>query len=215
MHVGVLLFAGFDELDAIGPFEVFANATRAGADCEVGCYTLDETDTVRASHGLGVAVDGPLPTIDGEATAGNEPGAAPVDLLLVPGGGWNDRDRPGAWTAAEQGAVPDAIARHHDRGATVAAVCTGGMLAARAGILDDRPAVTHASAMADLEATAAEVVEARVVDDGDVLTSGGVTAGLDLAFHLVEREFGADIAEQVATEMEYERSGRVVSGSGE
>jgi transcriptional regulator GlxA family with amidase domain len=134
---------------------------------------------------------------------------------VVPGGGWNDRDRPGAWTAAEQGTIPDAIARHHDRGGTVATVCTGGMLAARAEILDGRPAVTHESAMPDLRATDGEVMEARVVDDGDVLTSGGVTSGLDLAFHLVEREFGAEVAEQVGIEMEYERGGRVVTGAGE
>lgn len=61
------------------------------------------------------------------------------------------------------------------------------MLLARAGVLDGRPAVTRYGALADLRTTDAEVVEARVVDDGDVLTAAGVTARLDLAFHLVER----------------------------
>jgi transcriptional regulator GlxA family with amidase domain len=55
------------------------------------------------------------------------------------------------------------------------------------------------------------VVEARVVDDGDVVTAGGVTSGLDLAVHLVEREFGADVAERVRTGMEYEPAGEVVT----
>lgn len=198
MHVAVLLYDGFDEMDAIGPFETFANAARAGAGCEVGCYTLGSADRVTASHGLRVEPDGPLPDLGAD------------DLLVVPGGGWNDRDRPGAWTEAERGAVPEAIATAHEAGATVATVCTGGMLAARAGVLDGRPAVTHATALEDLREYA-DVVEARVVDDGDVVTAGGVTSGLDLAVHLVDRLFGADVAERVRTEMEYEPTGEVVT----
>jgi transcriptional regulator GlxA family with amidase domain len=83
------------------------------------------------------------------------------------------------------------------------------MLVAEAGLLDGRPAVTHQGAMADLRATAAEVVDARVVDDGDVLTAGGVTSGLDLAVHLVEREWGIGVVDRVTAEMEYEPRGEV------
>lgn len=194
MHVAVLLYEGFDEMDAVGPYEVFSYAVRAGADCEVGLYTLDPADRVEASHGMVVEPDGTL------ADAGGPGG---VDLLVVPGGGWIDRDHPGAWTEAERGVVPDAIAAAHEAGTTVATVCTGGMLAAHAGVLDGRPAITHASAIDDLREYA-DVVDARVVDDGDVVTAGGVTSGLDLALHLVEREFGTDVAEQVSTVMEYE-----------
>ncbi|WP_424017187.1 DJ-1/PfpI family protein [Halorientalis pallida] len=196
MEIAILLFEGFDELDAIGPFEVFENAADAGADCETTLRSLEGTSPVTASHGLDVGVDGPLDEAD-------------PDLLVVPGGGWNDRDGPGAYREAERGAVPEAIAAHRERGGSVAGVCTGGLLLARAGALDGRPAVTHASALEDLRATEAEVVDARVVDDGDVLTAGGVTSGLDLAVHLVEREFGAEVAAAVRTEMEYEPRGRV------
>ena len=193
MDIAILLFEGFDELDAIGPFEVFENARQAGADLTTTLRTVGSGDegTVIASHGLGVGVDGPLAAVD-------------PDLLLVPGGGWNDRDDAGAWREAADGVVPDAVAAHHEAGGQVAGVCTGGMLLARAGVLDGRPAVTHAGALADLRATAAEVVDARVVDDGDVLTAGGVTSGLDLASHLVGREFGSGVRETVLTEMEYE-----------
>jgi transcriptional regulator GlxA family with amidase domain len=197
MDVQILLYEGFDELDAVGPFEVFANAARAlgdDADCSVSLVTLDPTEQVRASHGLRVEPDGIL----------DEP-----DLLVVPGGGWNDRDEAGAWAEAERGAVPDAIAATHERGATLASVCTGGMLLSRAGVLDGRPAVTHHGALEDLRATDAEVVDARVVDDGDVVTAGGVTSGIDLALSLVEREFGVELAEGIAREMEYERTGGV------
>jgi transcriptional regulator GlxA family with amidase domain len=88
------------------------------------------------------------------------------------------------------------------------------MVLARAGVLDGRPAVTHASALDELRATDARVVEARVVDDGDVVTAGGVTSGLDLAVHLVEREFGEAVADAVTTTMEYEPRGEVYRGDG-
>jgi transcriptional regulator GlxA family with amidase domain len=126
------------------------------------------------------------------------------DLLVVPGGGWNDRSSVGAWTEYERGAIPDAVARLHADGTTVASVCTGAMLS-KAGLLAGRPATIHHGATSDRRATDAEVREERFVDDGDVLTAGGITSGIDLALHLVERECGADVAEAIAGELEYER----------
>lgn len=196
MEITILVYDGFDELDGVGPYEVFENAADAGADCSVSLRTIDPAETVRASHGLAIRPDGPLDAVD-------------PDLLLVPGGGWNDRSAAGAWSVAEDGTIPDRIRELHDSGVSLAGVCTGGMILARAGVLDGRPAVTHAGALDDLRETGAEVVDARVVDDGDVLTAGGVTSGLDLAVHLVEREFGSEIAELVTTEMEYEPRGRI------
>lgn len=191
MHVAILLFEGFDELDAIGPFEVFENAADAGADLDVALCTLEDADDVTASHGLRVGVD---TTLD----------ALAPDLLLVPGGGWTDPDSPGVRREYDDGAIPDAIATAHDDGVTIASVCTGAMLLAQAGILDDRPAATHHDAAADLRDAGARVQDARVVDDGNRLTCGGVTAGLDLALYVVTREFGDDVAGDVAREMEYE-----------
>ena len=198
MNVDIVLYEGFDELDAVGPFEVFQNAASEGADCRVRLVTLVPTETVTASHGLAVEPDATLPDPDDED--------AP-DLLIVPGGGWNDRSAAGAWAEHERGAVPAAAAAHHDAGATVASVCTGGMLLAAAGLLDGRPAVTHHSAVDDLRETDALVRERRVVDDGDVVTAGGVTSGIDLALHLVGREFGAETADAVASTLAYDRRG--------
>ncbi|AFK20578.1 DJ-1/PfpI family protein [Haloferax mediterranei ATCC 33500] len=194
MHVAILLYDGFDELDAVAPFEVFQNAGVFGADCEAELLTLDDRDFVTASHGMRVGVDGVL-----------NPESDRPDLLIVPGGGWNSRAEQSAWAEAEKGAIPEAISTLHEEGTVVAGVCTGGMLLARAGILDSRPAVTHGDAISDLRETAADVVSARIVDDGDVLTAGGVTSGLDLSLHIVEREFGTAVADQIATEIEYER----------
>ncbi|MFC7228899.1 DJ-1/PfpI family protein [Salinirubellus salinus] len=195
MDLQILLYDGFDEVDAIAPYEVFRNAETAGAALETTMVTLDERDTVTASHDLEVGVQGTLGS---------------PDALLVPGGGWGNRAEQGAWGEYERGDVPEAVAEAYDAGATVLTVCTGGMLAAKSGVLNGRPATTHHVAHADLRDSAAEFVEARVVDDGRVLTCGGVTSGLDLAVHFVRREFGDDVADTVQAEMEYEPRGEVL-----
>jgi transcriptional regulator GlxA family with amidase domain len=195
--IDILLFDGFDELDAIAPYEVFANAARAGADCAVSLVTHDRQERVTASHGLDVDVDGVL----SEPSDDNAP-----DILLVPGGGWSSGEVRGVRREYDAGNLPDAIAAHHAAGATIASVCTGAMLLERAGVLGDGPAVTHQSAVEDLRAAGVTVPERRVVDDGQVVTAGGVTSGLDLALHLVRREFGERIADEVATVLEYEAS---------
>ena len=201
MHIGVLAFDGFDTLDATGPFGVFGTARALGADVDLACYAPEDRPAVTSSHGLRVEPDGALPS--GEA------GDDPPDVVVVPGGGWSDRPAAGAWAEAERGLLPEALVDLHEAGSTLASVCTGGMLLARAGLLDGRPAVTHRDALDDLRGAGAEVVEARVVDDGDVVTAGGVSAGLDLACHLVRRDFGDDLARRVCLEMEYEPRGAV------
>ncbi|WP_207586192.1 DJ-1/PfpI family protein [Halomontanus rarus] len=199
----IVCFDGFDELDAIGPYEVLENGARAGASIETRLVTLEPTDRVTASHGLRIEPDGVLGDGSGQGTDS----ADRPDLLLVPGGGWVDGG--GVRTVVADGRLPELVTQLHADGTTVASVCTGAMVLAHAGLLEGRPATTHHDAIADLEAHA-DVADARVVDDGDVLTAGGVTAGLDLALWLLEREFGADVAEQVAREMEHERRGEVV-----
>lgn len=182
MNIAILVYDGFDDLDAIGPFEVFSHAQTVGADLEVGLYTLVPQDSVESGHGLRLVPDGTLPE-------------AP-DLVVVPGGRWSE---------AAGSALQDALQRTYESGAIMTSVCTGGLLVARAGLTDGRPAITHHEAIPDLEATGADVVEARVVDDGDLVTAGGVTAGIDLALYLIQREVGAAIADQVATLIEYDR----------
>ncbi|MFP9191476.1 DJ-1/PfpI family protein [Natronosalvus vescus] len=189
----IVLFPGFDELDAIGPYEVFQNGTEAGADLETRLVTLEPTDRVHASHGLIIVPDGTLGS---------------PDVLVVPGGGWTTEDG-GVRRVVNDGNLGEAVATRHETGATVASVCTGAMVLAHGGILEGRPAVTHQVALEDLAAFT-DVHDARVVDDGDILTAGGVTSGIDLALWFLEREFGADVATAVATEMEHERSRDVV-----
>ena len=134
------------------------------------------------------------------------------DLLIVTGGGWSTKALDSAWGEVQRGVLPSAIADLHASGTRVAGVCTGAMLIAASGILKGRPAVTHRSALEDLRGFGVDVhQEARVVDDGDVLTSGGVTSGIDLALHLIEIDRGRDAgALQEAARIEYDFGGLVL-----
>lgn len=193
--VAVVVYDGFDELDAVGPYEVFRTASDLGAPLRTDLCTLEPRESVTASHGLAVV---PQATLDDS-----------YDLVVVPGGGWNDRDRPGAWSEAERGDLPATLATLHEVGTTIASVCTGGMLLATAGLTDGRPATTHHTAIDDLAESGADIVDARVVDDGDLLMAGGVTSGIDLALYVVEQVGGEEIAAATAKVLEYERQGMV------
>jgi transcriptional regulator GlxA family with amidase domain len=92
---------------------------------------------------------------------------------------------------------------------TVATVCGGSLALAMAGLIEGRNAVTHVLGLDVLDATGVNVVRARVVDDGDLVTAGGVTSGLDLALHLLDRAYGPRVAVAVEELFEYERRGTV------
>jgi transcriptional regulator GlxA family with amidase domain len=190
MRIEIVVFDGFDEMDAVAPYEVLRTAAGLDAPIEAELVGAHGAGTITASHGMRVVVErGP---------------SEDVDMLLVPGGGWFHG--PGVRDEIEAGVVPRALVAARERGAIVGSVCTGAMLLAAAGLVEGRPAITHHSAIEDLRAAGAQVVEgARFVDDGDLVTAGGVTSGLDLALHIVEKVAGASIAEQVAREVEYER----------
>lgn len=192
MRIGIVVFEGFDELDAIGPYEVFRNA---GLEALLVRNKGGQSPFVTGSHGLRVEVQGELDDS--------------FDAVLVPGGGWNDRADPGAFGEAQRGELPAELARLHDAGTRMLGVCTGGMLLSAAGLLRGRPAITHQGAVDELREQGAEVVDERVVDDGDIVTAGGVTSGIDLALWIVERECGREVADNVTREMEYERTGDV------
>ncbi len=192
MDVAILAFDGVDELDLVGPFEVFARAAQQADGIGVRIAAVGGESQLLGGYGLRYGTDGSL-------------GSSP-DLLIVPGGGWVSREPRGVRTEIERGELPRLIARAYADGAKIASVCTGVMAVAASGILGSRPATTHRGAMGDLRATGATIVDAHVVDDGDVISSGGVTHGIDLALWLVERLFGALLAQSIATVLEYQRT---------
>lgn len=195
MHIRILAFDGADELDFIGPLEVFRRAARLVAGVDVGLVTLAPSEQVTAAYGLRVVPDGVLDDA--------------CDLLIVPGGGWASQSPLGIRTEIERGLLITTLARLHSQGTIIAGVCTGTMALAAAGLLDGRSATTHRAALPELRSTPAKVVEARVVDDGDIVTCGGVTSSLDLAHHLVQRFWGAQVSRQIADNMEFTPSPNV------
>lgn len=130
--------------------------------------------------------------------------------MVVPGGGWRDRSAAGVRSQCE-GDLPKLLARRHESGTVIASVCTGAMQLAASGLLTGRPAVTNRIALDDLQRAGADVRrEARVVDDGSVVTCGGPAAGLDLGLRLVQRFCGADAAAQAAQRLEHDPIGPVL-----
>ena len=196
MRIRILLYEGFDDLDAIAPYEVLSNAAAAGADIDVRLVTRTPADTVTSSHNV---------TLIPQGTLGDDK----PNLLVVPGGAWRTRSDRGAWGEIQRGDLPKALAALREQGTAMASVCTGAMLLSAAGITRGRRATTHHSAIEALREEGARIVDARVVDDGDLITSGGVTAGIDMALWLVEREFGRTLADQIADGIEHERRGHV------
>lgn len=208
----IVLFDGFDPLDVIAPFEVLA----AGGDATGGALDVAL-----------VAADGPRDVVSGtrgltlRATARLDPDRP--GYVVVPGASGPTTGDPdlGAVTIpallarfADSPAVPLLRAALRNPDVTVAAVCGGSLALAMAGLIEGRHAVTHVLGMDVLDATGAHAVAARVVDDGDLVSAGGVTSGLDLGLHILEREFGPRIAHAVETLFEYERRGTVWRDTG-
>jgi transcriptional regulator GlxA family with amidase domain len=197
MRIEIPIYEGYDEVDAVGPFEVLSNAALAVADLEVELVGAHGPGEIVAAHGMRVLCDRAL--------------SDDADLVIVPGGGWIRGG--GVREQYERGDLAERL-RGLQAGRTMASVCTGAILLAQAGILEGRPATTHRAALDHLKEMGADVdYEARVVDDGDVITCGGVTSGFDLALHLVEREWGAELAGNIATLMEIERQPARMTGA--
>jgi transcriptional regulator GlxA family with amidase domain len=184
MTTEILIFDGFDDLDAFGPFEVLS-----GAGIETRFVTIEPQDVVTSAHGARVVPHGVL----------GDP-----DLVIVPGGGWNDRSGKGTYYEARRGVITSALKERHDRGRRIGSVCTGALLLAEAGILTGRRAITHHDSIEDLRSFGVDVIEgARFVDTGDVITAGGVTSGIDMALHIVSQSRGDDVAAARAADIEW------------
>jgi Transcriptional regulator containing an amidase domain and an AraC-type DNA-binding HTH domain len=189
MRVAIPLFDGVEEMDFVAPFEVFSAAATLGGDLTTSLVAAQPA--IRCAHGLQVTGLLPLDT------------ASTCDLLVVPGGGWLHPKNGGVRAAIADGDIPALLARAHQGGATIASICTGAFLLAEAGLLRNRRATTHHTAIADLQAFGALVDTDRVVDTGEIVTAGGVTSGLELSLHLLKRFLGPELARTVEHYLEY------------
>ena len=196
MRFQIIVFDGFDELDAIAPYEVLRSAAVHKKDWRVELVALEGPREIRCNHGLRLFAQSELGPLKGKKRP---------DVVVVPGGGWIDRNRHGARAEVAKGKLLGALVELHRAGTIVTSVCTGAMIIAATGLLRGRPAITHHGAIRDLRAAGAKIVRQRVVDDGDIVTAGGVTSGLDLGLHLVERFGGKKLKHAIERSMEYEQ----------
>ncbi|MFF4391766.1 DJ-1/PfpI family protein [Streptomyces sp. NPDC001552] len=212
----IVLFDGFDPLDVIAPYEVlFAGSMAAPGALSVELVSAEGPREVPSGSGL-LAL---------RATARLDPRRA--DLVLVPGavGPLGDPDAPDA--PGSEDTIPALLARSIttelpallkealDRpDSIVATVCGGSMVLAMAGLIEGRHATTNHLGLDLLDATGVVAIDARVVDDGDLVSGAGVTSGLDLGLYLLERELGPRIAHAVEQLFAHERRGTVWRAAG-
>jgi transcriptional regulator GlxA family with amidase domain len=188
LRVGVFMFDDAEELDVVGPWEVLSAWARLSAlKPEALTFTADGAG-VRLAKGLRVVPDASADDV------------GPLHVLVYPGGQGTRRlvrDHAHlAWLRSLRPQVP-----------LMASVCTGALVLAAAGLLAGRPATTHWGAfdeLAQIDPSVSGDTEARFVDDGDVVTSAGVSAGIDMALHLVARLESVEVAQQVRRAIQYD-----------
>jgi transcriptional regulator GlxA family with amidase domain len=187
--IGVALFDGAEELDWAGPWEVLAAWATQWPDDGVRVLTLArEAGTITCAKGLRV-----LPDETWES-------APPLDVLVYPGGRGTRRD-------LVDEAVLDWVREIAAGGTVVSSVCTGSLVLAAAGLLDGRPATTHWQSLELLPTLGREIEvrpDDRFVDDGTVITAAGVSAGIDMALHLVARLHSRERAREVRRYIQYD-----------
>ena len=192
-RVGILVFPSVEVLDFCGPYEVFSvtrlheeRRREESSPFEV-LLLAERADPVVATGGLRVIPDATLET------------CPPLDILVVPGG-WGTRKE------ISNQRVLTWIAERAKEVETLTSVCTGAMLLGQAGLLDGRRATTHWRSLDWMrQSFPAVTVEDKlhVVEDGRVLTSAGISAGIDMALLVVARDFGEAVGRATARHMEY------------
>jgi transcriptional regulator GlxA family with amidase domain len=197
LNVAIFLFDGVEVLDFAGPFEVFSRtrltpgveSRRSEDSAPFRVFTIaPDLNPVNAVGGLRV-----LPHYD-LATA------PPIDILVVPGG-------LGTRALLENEAVLDWIRQTAARAKRLTSVCTGALLLAKSGLLAHRRATTHwgtLDLLASMDPTVKVERHLRVVDDG-IVTSAGVSAGIDMALAIVESMYGQAVADETAKYIEFPR----------
>jgi transcriptional regulator GlxA family with amidase domain len=187
--IGILLFDGVEELDAVGPWEVLASWTQQ--------WPEDGWNVLTFTRSAGAVACAKGMTIQPMA---EWPLAAPLDVVIIPGGRGT---RPLLADETTLGWLRSLAAA----GTLMTSVCTGSLVLAAAGILSGRPATTYWNAvdlLVQLDPTIELRAHDRWVDSGEVITASGVSAGIDMALHLVRRLAGEDRAHQVRRAIQYD-----------
>ena len=188
-HIGLLLFDDVEELDAVGPWEVLASWTRFFPDDGWSVSCLSKSGgPVTAAKGLVLGAHHAIAD------------APALDVLLHPGG-------QGTRPMLRDTEHLDWVRRQRAQVPLLTSVCTGSLVYAAAGLLAGRPATTHWQSLdllRELEPTVEVRPDDRYVDDGDLITSAGVSAGIDMALHLVARLVSVERAREVRRYIQYD-----------
>ena len=188
-QIAIVLFEGVEELDFAGPWEVLAAWATQYPDDGASVFTVaDSTDLVLCAKGLKVVPDHTWDT------------APAPDVLIVPGG-------YGVNAKLEDEVFLDRLRADAGRGTLVTSVCTGALALAKAGLLHNRPATTwwgRLDRLAELEPTVEVRPDDRFVDSGEIITAAGVSAGIDMALHLVGRLHSVERAREVRRYIQYD-----------
>jgi transcriptional regulator GlxA family with amidase domain len=188
--VGILVFPDVEELDFVGPYEVFGltgrHLTELGSPDGVSVITASPTgDTVDCAHGLRVLPDFGFDRVP------------KLDVLVVPGG-------RGAREQKSDPRMLEFVLDQSRKCELVTSVCTGALILAAAGLLDGKRATTHWAALDELrQFEKVEVERKRYIHDGKIITSAGISAGIDAALHVVRLLFGEEIRVAVAKRLEH------------
>lgn len=195
--VAIVLFDDVEVLDFAGPFEVFSVTGRRKIGRPFSVFTVAERSPVTARNHLVIT---PTHTFDD---------CPPCDFFLIPGGGGYDPEgRPfGSRKEMNNPTMLDWIRNRAVDAQLVMSVCTGALILGRAGMLEDQEATTHYLAMDTLRSVSPRIrvaTEKRWTDNGKVITSAGVSAGIDMALYVVARLQGDEVAAETAAYMQYD-----------
>jgi len=193
--VGILIFDEVEILDFCEPFEVFSSAVPSGPEEYSDEHRLYRAITIAEEPGIVRCRGGLL--VQPNHTIADHP---PLDILLIPGGYGTDQ-------VVENPRLLEWVTRQHEAASLTTTVCTGTFVLAKTGLLDGKRATTHWEMIPNFRETYPAVVtldDERVVDEGRIITSAGVSAGIDMALHVVARQHGRTVAEETARGMEYD-----------
>ena len=182
--IGIVVYPEMEELDFVGPLEVFGAMARLDSEWQVATIA-ESRGSVKAFYGLKVSADHSFED------------APPLDVVLVPGGLGSRRE-------VDNPRMIQYVQKAGRQASYVTSVCTGAFILHAAGFISGKRATTHWGSIGRLEALGdVEVVKERYVHDGNVITSAGVSAGIDMALYLVSLLTDANTATNVQRMMEY------------
>lgn len=190
LSIGIALFDGAEELDWAGPWEVLSYWSRRHPEDLVEVFTVarDNSRPIECAKGLRVLADHSWES------------APEIDVLVYPGG---------QGTRAQIGdeEVRGWVRSVHERARLITSVCTGAHVLADAGLLKGRPATTHwddFDQLLQIDGTIEPRPQERFVDEGDIITSAGISAGIDMALHLIVRLHSEERAREIKRRIQYE-----------